>query len=123
MSGLDPQPTVRSSATLGRVVMVAGLLSLLLVLGGSLATVGLSSAGLGDPSAGSCLAPDPSGVDWTRITTLLMATGVAIAIGTLVFGRHVPLVHRLPAVIAVGCAIPVAVIAAMFALIDYGGQC
>jgi hypothetical protein len=113
----------RPSTTLGRVVMVAGIVSLLLVLGGSLATVGLSSAGLGDPSAGGCPASDGSGVDWTLYTSLLMATGVAIAIGTLIFGRRVPFVFRLPAVITAGCAIPVAIVAGMFASISYGGAC
>jgi hypothetical protein len=122
MSGIDRDPAAPQSAVVGRIVAVAGVLSLLLVLGGSLATVGLSAAGLGDPSGG-CLASDGSGVDWTLHTSLLMAAGVAIAIGTLVLGRRVPFVYRLPAVIAAGCAIPVAIVAAMFAFISYGGAC
>lgn len=121
----EPQksPVVRPSTALERVVLVAGVLGLLLILGGGLATVALGAAGVGDPIADGCARSDPPGASWPGITSLLMWAGVALAAVTLIAGRHVPFVLRLPAMIAAACALPVIVVSTMFAFISYGGEC
>ena len=52
-----------------------------------------------------------------------MCAGVAMAVVTLIAGRQVPFVLRLPAMIAAACAIPVIIVSTMFAFISYGGEC
>ncbi len=122
MNRPEQPPVARPSTAAGRVAFVAGLVSLVLVLGGSLVTVGLSAAGIGDASDG-CLPSDQPRGEWPRYTSLLMLAGIVIAVLTLIAGRRVPFVLRLPAMITAGCAIPVVIVATMFAFITYGGEC